>query len=111
MHTTVFCRRESTRDGQTIWARTDDGNLQLTRDGGKTWNNVVSNVPTLPKNSWVSWVEASRYDLATAYAAFDRHTFGDMDAHVYKTTDYGKTWTSIVPPDSGVPRNPPVLKK
>jgi len=47
-------------------------------------------------------VEASRHDAATAYAAFDRHTFGDMTPHVYKTTDYGKTWTSIVSPESGV---------
>ena len=76
--------------------------MQLTRDGGKTWTNVVANVPDLPKFSWVSWVEASRFDPATAYATFDRHTFGDMDPHVYKTTDYGKTWTLIVAQDSGV---------
>jgi hypothetical protein len=63
---------------------------------------VVANVPDLPKYSWVSWVEASRFDPATAYAAFDRHTFGDMDPHVYKTTDSGKTWSSIVAKDSGV---------
>src|SRR5205814_9125914 len=81
---------------------TDDGNLQVTRDAGKTWTNVVSNVPNLPKFSWVSWVEASLYDPATAYATFDRHTFGDMDSHVYKTTDYGKTWSPIIGPDSGV---------
>ena len=75
---------------------TDDGNVQLTRDAGKTWTNVVGNIADLPKASWVSWVEASRYDPATAYAAFDRHTFGDMAPHVYKTSDYGKTWTPIV---------------
>jgi photosystem II stability/assembly factor-like uncharacterized protein len=102
MHTTVYSISESPRDGQTIWVGTDDGNVQLTRDGGKTWTNVVANVPDLPKFSWVSWVEASRFDPATAYATFDRHTFGDMDPHVYKTTDYGKTWTPIVAKDSGV---------
>ncbi len=85
--------------------------MQLTRDRGKTWNNLVGNVPTLAKNSWVSWVEASLYDPATAYATFDRHTFGDMDAHVYKTTDYGKTWTSIVMPDSGVRGYAHVIKE
>ncbi len=111
MHTTIYSISESPRDGQTIWAGTDDGNLQLTRDRGKTWNNVVGNVPTLAKNSWVSWVEASLYDPATAYATFDRHTFGDMDAHVYKTTDYGKTWTSIVMPDSGVRGYAHVIKE
>jgi hypothetical protein len=80
---------------------TDDGNLQLTRDGGKTWTNLVRNVPGLPPFSWVSWVEASRFDAATAYAAFDRHTFGDTDPYVYRTSDYGKTWTRIVGPGQG----------
>jgi photosystem II stability/assembly factor-like uncharacterized protein len=102
MHTTVYSISESPRDGQTIWVGTDDGNVQLTRDGGKTWTNVVANVPDLPKYSWASWVEASRFDPATAYATFDRHTFGDMDPHVYKTTDYGRTWSSVVAKDSGV---------
>jgi photosystem II stability/assembly factor-like uncharacterized protein len=101
-HTTIYSISESPRDGQVIWAGTDDGNLQLTRDGGRSWTNVVSNVPELPKFSWVSWVEASLYDPATAYAAFDRHTFGDMAPHVYKTSDYGKTWTPVVGPESGV---------
>jgi photosystem II stability/assembly factor-like uncharacterized protein len=101
-HTTIYSISESPRDGQVIWVGTDDGNLQLTRDGGKSWTNVVSNVPDLPKFSWVSWVEASLYDPATAYAVFDRHTFGDMDPHVYKTSDYGKTWTLVVGPESGV---------
>jgi photosystem II stability/assembly factor-like uncharacterized protein len=111
MHTTIYSISESPRDSQTIWAGTDDGNLQLTRDGGKTWNNVAGNVPGLPKFSWVSWVEASLYDAATAYAAFDRHTFGDMATHVYKTTDYGKTWTPIVAADSGVRGYAHVIKE
>src|SRR5438105_3581480 len=102
MHTTIYSISESPRDGQTIWVGTDDGNLQVTRDGAKSWTNVVGNVPNLPKASWVSWVEASLYDAGTAYATFDRHTFGDMEPHVFKTTDYGKTWTSIVTAGSGV---------
>ena len=102
MHTTIYSIAESPRDGQLIWAGTDDGNLQLTRDGGKTWNNVVGNVPGMPKNSWVSWVEASRFDAGTAYAAFDRHSFGDMAPHVFRTRDYGKTWTPLTGPASGV---------
>jgi photosystem II stability/assembly factor-like uncharacterized protein len=111
MHTTIYSISESPHDRQTIWAGTDDGNLQLTRDGGKSWSNVVGNVPNLPKFSWVSWVETGLYDAATAYAAFDRHTFGDMDPHVYKTTDYGKTWTSIVASDSGVRGYAHVIKE
>ncbi len=94
-HTTIYTISESPRDGRTIWAGTDDGNLQLTRDGGKTWTNVVDRVPDLPRASWVSWVEASRFDAATAYATFDRHTFGDMTPYVYKTTDHGQTWKRI----------------
>jgi photosystem II stability/assembly factor-like uncharacterized protein len=111
MHTTIYSISESPRDGQAIWVGTDDGNLQITRDGAKTWTNVVGNVPNLPKNSWVSWVEAGLYDAATAFATFDRHTFGDMEPHVYKTTDYGKTWTPIVAADSGVRGYAHVIKE
>jgi photosystem II stability/assembly factor-like uncharacterized protein len=111
MHTTIYSISESPRDGQTIWAGTDDGNLQLTRDGGKTWNNVVGNVPNLPKASWVSWIEAGLYDTSTAYATFDRHTFGDTDPHVFKTTDFGKTWMPVVAADSGVRGYAHVIKE
>ena len=96
MHTTIYSISESPKDKSLIWVGTDDGNLQLTRDGGKTWNNVVGNVPGLPKNSWVSWVQASNFEPGTAYAAFDRHTFGDMAPYVFRTTDFGKTWTPLV---------------
>jgi photosystem II stability/assembly factor-like uncharacterized protein len=98
MHTTIYSISESPKDKSLIWVGTDDGNLQLTRDGGKSWTNVVGNVPGLPKNSWVSWVQASNFDGGTAYAAFDRHTFGDMAPYVFRTTDYGKTWTPLVTP-------------
>jgi photosystem II stability/assembly factor-like uncharacterized protein len=111
MHTSIYSISESPRDGQTIWVGTDDGNVQITRDGGKTWTNVVGNVPNLPRFSWVSWVEASRFDAATAYAVFDRHTFGDMDPYAYKTTDYGKTWTPIVAKGSGVRGYAHVIKE
>ena len=99
MHTTIYSISESPKNKSLIWVGTDDGNLQLTRDGGKTWTNVVDNVPGLPKNSWVSWVQASNFDAGTAYAAFDRHTFGDMAPYVFRTTDYGKTWTPLVTPE------------
>ena len=102
MHTTIYSISESPKDPQVIWVGTDDGNLQLTRDGGKAWTNVVAAVPGLPPASWVSWVEASRFDPAVAYAAFDRHTVGDMTPWVYRTGDYGKTWTRVVSPEQGV---------
>jgi photosystem II stability/assembly factor-like uncharacterized protein len=100
MHTTIYSISESPKQAGLIWVGTDDGNLQLTRDGGKNWTNVVSNIAGLPKSSWVSWVQASNFEPGTAYAAFDRHTVGDMDAYVYKTSDYGKTWTPLVTPSS-----------
>jgi photosystem II stability/assembly factor-like uncharacterized protein len=111
MHTTIYSISESPRDRNTIWVGTDDGNLQVTQNGGQSWTNVVGNVPNLPKFSWVSWVEASRFDPATAYATFDRHTFGDMDPYVYKTTDYGKTWTPLLTPSSGVRGYAHVIKE
>src|SRR5438067_91155 len=96
MHTTIYSISESPKQKGLIWVGTDDGNLQITRDSGKSWNNVVGTLPDLPKNSWVSWVQASNFEAGTVYATFDRHTFGDMAPYLYKTTDYGKTWTPIV---------------
>jgi photosystem II stability/assembly factor-like uncharacterized protein len=95
MHTTIYSISESPKNGQIIWAGTDDGNLQITRDGAKTWTNVVKNVPGIGPNSWVSYIDAGRFNEGTAYATFDRHMFGDMTPYAYKTTDYGQTWTSL----------------
>ena len=102
MHTSIYSISESPKNGQVIWVGTDDGNVQVTLSGGKSWNNVVGNVPNLAKNSWVSTVEASRFNEATAYATFDRHTYGDVKPYAYKTTDYGKTWTSLNLQENGV---------
>jgi photosystem II stability/assembly factor-like uncharacterized protein len=102
MHTSIYSISESPKNGQIIWVGTDDGNVQVTRDGAKTWTNVVGNIPDLPKYSWVSTVEASRFDEGTAYATFDRHTFGDLKAYACKTTDYGKTWTALPVQQNGV---------
>ena len=100
MHTTIYSISESPRAAGTIWVGTDDGNVQLTRDAGKTWTNTVGALQAgkdaLPKASWVSWVEASRHDAATAYATFDRHTFGDFAPYLYVTRDYGRTWKPLV---------------
>jgi photosystem II stability/assembly factor-like uncharacterized protein len=98
MHTTLYSISESPLQPGLIWVGTDDGNLQLTRDDGKHWENLVGNVPDLPKNSWVSWVQASRFEAGTAYAAFDRHSDGDPAPYVYTTTDFGRTWRALVSP-------------
>ena len=85
MHTTIYAIAESPKNANVIWVGTDDGNVQVTRDGGKTWTNVVGNIQGLPKNAWVSSIEAGHFDAGTAYATFDLHTFGDMRPYVYKT--------------------------
>ncbi|HYS09925.1 MAG TPA: hypothetical protein VEP66_14350 [Myxococcales bacterium] len=110
-HTTITVISESPLDANTIWVGTDDGNIQLTRDGGAHWTNVVGNVPGLPKASWVSWVEASRFDAGTAYAVFDRHTFGDMTPWVYQTRDSGKSWTRIAGPSGALRGYAHVIKE
>ncbi len=111
MHTTIYSVSESPKNGQIIWVGTDDGNLQITRDGAKTWTNVMGNISGLGKSSWVSTVEASRFDEATAYATFDRHTFGDMKPYAYKTTDYGKTWMALPVQESGARGYAHVIKE
>ncbi|MGB8510344.1 MAG: hypothetical protein WCD76_18345, partial [Pyrinomonadaceae bacterium] len=102
MHTTIYAVAESPKNSSLVWVGTDDGNVQLTRDGGKTWKNVVANIQGLPKNAWVSSIEAGHFEEGTAYATFDLHTFGDMRPYVYKTTDFGQTWTPLVAPAGGV---------
>lgn len=97
-HTTIFTIAESPLDENIIWVGTDDGNVQVTRDGGKSWTNTIKNIGGLPKNTWVYHIEPSSFDKGTAYAVFDGHTKNDMNPYVYKTSDYGKTWTSLVTP-------------
>ncbi|TXH65757.1 MAG: sialidase, partial [Lysobacteraceae bacterium] len=97
MHTTIYSISESPRDGKVIWVGTDDGNVQVTRDGGKTWKNVVGGAK-VPVNSWVSYIDAGRHDPGTAYVAFDRHTYGEMGPMFYKVSDYGAKWTPLATP-------------
>ena len=98
-YTTIITMSESPKNPNVIWVGTDDGNLQVTRDGGKSWTNVVSNVPGLPKRTWVSGVDASNADENAAYATFDGHRTGDMKPYVFKTADGGKTWTPLATAD------------
>ena len=92
---TVVVISESPRDRNVIWAGTDDGNVQVTRDGGKTWTNTTPNIPAVPKGLWVSRVQASNHDTARAYAAIDGHRSDDFHAYLFTTDDSGATWRSI----------------
>lgn len=105
-HCTIFTIAESPLDDNVVWVGTDDGNLQITKDGGKTWTNVIANVSGLPKNTWAYHVEASVFGKGNAYAVFTGYVQGDMNTYVYKTTDFGATWKSIVTADiTGFARN------
>ena len=101
-----------------IWVGTDDGNVQVTRDGAGTWTNVRDNVPEVPEGIWVGRLEASPHDPAVAYVVFDGHRSDAFTPWVFKTADYGRTWTSLSGnlPDGEVayviredPRNPGLL--
>lgn len=100
-HCTIFTGQESPIDENVIWIGTDDGNLQLTMDGGKTWKNTSVNYITLgiPAQVWVSSIEASKYDINTAYVTLDHHMYGDHNTYVIKTTDGGKSWIRITSPE------------
>ncbi|GAA4272112.1 hypothetical protein U6A24_11445 [Aquimarina gracilis] len=98
-HTTIFTIAESPLDEKIIWVGTDDGNVQITKDGGKSWTNTVANIQGLPKNTWVYHIEASSHKKGAAYAVFDGHASGDMNTYVYKTEDFGQTWKSIATDD------------
>jgi photosystem II stability/assembly factor-like uncharacterized protein len=94
-HCTIVAIADSPIEPGVIWAGTDDGNLQVTRDGGRTWANVIGNVPGLPKHTWVSGIDASRHATGSAFATFDGHRTGDMATYVFATSDYGRTWRPI----------------
>jgi photosystem II stability/assembly factor-like uncharacterized protein len=96
-HCTIFTIAESPLDENIIWVGTDDGNIQYTINGGKTWNNVSKNYAAagIPAESWISSIEPSRFTKNTLYVTFDNHMFGDLKTYLGKSMDMGKTWQLI----------------
>jgi len=94
VYSTIARLAESPVEKGVIWTGSDDGLIYLTRDEGKTWNNVT--IPNLPELAHVHEIEASQYDAATAYVAISRYnTTDDYAPYLYKTDDYGQTWTNL----------------
>ena len=98
----VMAIAESRLEKGQIWAGTNDGQVQLTRDNGKSWTNLTKNVPNLPPWGTVSNIEPSRFEAGTAYLSLDLHQVNNRDPFIYKTTDYGKTWRAIT---NGIPKS------
>ncbi len=94
-YTTIITISESVKNPNVIWVGTDDGNVQVTRDGGKSWTNVTKNATGVPAKTWVSRVDAGHFDDNTAYVTFDGHRTGDMKTYVYRTRDGGKTFEAL----------------
>jgi hypothetical protein len=99
----VYAIAESRAQAGLIWVGTNDGLVQLTRDGGKTWTNVTKNIPGMLEWGSVRHIEPSKYDAGSAYLIVDGHQENNRDPWVYRTKDFGKTWTLIV---NGIARSP-----
>ena len=98
----VMAIAESPKAAGLIWVGTNDGLVQITRDGGKNWTNLTKGISNLPPWGTVSSIEPSRYDAGTAYITVDFHQVNNRDPFVYKTNDYGKTWKAI---SNGIPHS------
>ncbi len=94
-HCTILTVSESPVEAGVIWAGTDDGNLQLTQNGGTDWVNLSSGIPGFPEEAWISCVDASPHKKGKALIAADQHRLDDFQPHVFMTEDYGQSWTNI----------------
>ncbi|HEU5411772.1 MAG TPA: hypothetical protein VFU57_12185 [Candidatus Acidoferrales bacterium] len=99
---TLYAIAESPVTSGLIWAGSNDGQVSVTRDGGKNWSNVTKNIPNLPPWGTVENIEPSHFDAGAAYITVNLEQVGNYEAYVYKTTDYGRSWSLI---SSGVPKS------
>ena len=93
---TILTIEPSKKEEGTIWVGTDDGNLQLTRDGGKTWTSFRGKIPGMPLGCWIPQVKASAHNAGEAFVVANDYRRGDMKPYIFRTTDYGKTWTRMI---------------
>ncbi|MEY4929298.1 MAG: hypothetical protein RI909_22 [Bacteroidota bacterium] len=96
IYNSILSIAPSSLDNQIIWVGTDDGNIQLTQNGGKTWTNLTLNIKGLPKESWIAQIRASRYHKAEAWVVANNYRQGDFNPYIYRTKDFGKTWERVV---------------
>jgi photosystem II stability/assembly factor-like uncharacterized protein len=93
---TILAIEPSAKEQGLIWAGTDDGNVQLTRDGGKTWTNFRGKIPGMPAGAWVPQIRASRYNAGEVFVVANDYRRGDFKPYIFRTTDYGKTWSNML---------------
>lgn len=98
-HCTILTIAPSPVQAGVIWVGTDDGNVQVTQDGGRNWNRVSQQIPDLPANTWCPHIEASKFDAGTAYIVFDDHQRSNWTTYIYKTENFGKKWESLTKND------------
>lgn len=94
-HTTILTIAPSSLERGLIWVGTDDGQVQVTRDGGGTWTNATGRIAGMPAGAWVPHIEASKHDAGTAYVVVGDHQRGDWTPRIYRTTDYGRSWRPL----------------
>lgn len=93
---TIICIEPSSKEQGVIWAGTDDGNVQLTRDGGKTWTNFRGKIPGMPVGSWVAQIRAGKHNAGEAFVVCNDYRRANFEPYIFRTTDYGKIWTRMV---------------
>lgn len=95
-HCTILAIEPSQKEKDVLWVSTDDGQVQLTRDGGKSWTNLTVNITGLPKNCWIPQIRTSRYNAGEAFVVANNYRMGDFGTYIFRTSDYGKTWVNMM---------------
>ncbi len=95
-HCTILAIEPSKMEKDVLWVATDDGQVQLTRDGGKTWTNLTANIKGMPKFCWIQQIRTNKFNAGEAVIVANQYRLGDMEPYIFRTLDYGKTWTRLV---------------